>query len=221
MTLDPENRFAFVCDLGLDKVMAYGFDSQKGKLTPADPAFAPVKPGAGPRHMAFLPDGRFAYVVNELDSTINAFAFDSKTGALTNLQTISTLPGYYDGPNTTAEISVHPSGKFLYASNRGNNTVVLFSVDQAKGTLTYLEEQGTGGKTPRNFGIEPSAKHMAIANQDSDTVLACRIDPGNGRLKPSGVFASAPSPVCAVFSPQSNSLALFSLNPPGLTQPVT
>jgi 6-phosphogluconolactonase len=201
VTLGPDNRFAYVCDLGLDKVMAYRFDAEKGKLTAADPAFTAVKPGAGPRHMAFRPDGRFAYVVNELDSTVDAFAFDANSGALTNLQTISTLPGYYDGPNSAAEIAVHPSGRFLYVSNRGNNTVVLFTVDRDKGTLAYVEEQNTGGKTPRHFGIEPSAKHLAIVNQDSDTILASRIDAGNGRLKPSGVFASAPSPACAVFLP--------------------
>jgi len=134
-------------------------------------------------------------------STVNAFAYDPTAGALREIQTISTLPGYYDGPNTTAEIDIHPSGKYVYVSNRGHNSVVLFGVDQDKGTLTYIEEQGTGGKTPRHFGIEPSAKHMVIANQESDQVLACRIDAGNGRLKPSGVFAEAPSPVCAKFLP--------------------
>jgi len=96
---------------------------------------------------------------------------------------------------------VHPSGKWLYVSNRGHNSVVLFTVDPDKGTLTYVEEQGTGGSTPRHFGIEPSARHLAIGNQNSDTVLACRIDAGNGRLKPSGVFASVPSPVCVKFLP--------------------
>jgi 6-phosphogluconolactonase len=201
VTMDPANRFAFVCDLGLDKVLTYRFDAQKGKLTPAEPAFTMIKAGAGPRHMVFRPDGRFAYVINELNSTLNAFSFDAKTGVLTELQTISTLPPYYEGPNSGAEIGIHPSGKHLYASNRGNNTVVLFGIDAGKGTLTYIEEQGTGGKTPRHFGIEPSAKHMAIGNQDSDTILACRIDSGNGRLKPSGVFAACPAPVCMRFLP--------------------
>ncbi len=201
VTLDPANRFAFVCDLGLDKVMTYRFDAKYGKLTPADPAFTSIKAGAGPRHMVFRRDGRFAYVINELNSTLNAFSYDAKTGVLTERQTISTLPVYYDGPNSGAEIGIHPSGKYLYASNRGNNTVVLFGIDAGKGTLTYIEEQGTGGKTPRHFGIEPSAKYMAIGNQDSDTILACRIDAGNGRLKPSGVFAACPSPVCMKFLP--------------------
>ena len=199
VTFDPGNRFVFVCDLGLDRVLTYRFDAQQGKLTPGEPAFTAAKAGAGPRHMAFRPDGRFAYVMNELNSTLVAYAYDAKAGALKELQTISTLPGYYDGPNTGAEVGVHPSGRFLYASNRGNNTVVLFGIDRDEGTLTYIEEQGTGGKTPRHFGIQPSAKHLVIANQESDTLLVCRIDAGNGRLKPSGVFAAAPSPACAQF----------------------
>ena len=201
MTLDPANRFAFACDLGLDKVLIYRFDAEQGKLTPSEPAFASLKPGAGPRHLTFHPGGRFAYVVNELDSTITAFAYLPETGALKELQTVSTLPPYYDGPNFPAEIGIKPSGEYLYASNRGHESLVVFGIDRDKGTLKYIEEQNSGGKTPRHFGIEPSGKHLAIANQDSDTLLVCRIDPENGRLKPSGVFAQAPSPVCVKFLP--------------------
>jgi 6-phosphogluconolactonase len=199
VALDPAGRFALVCDLGLDRVLAYQYDGDKGKLRPASAAFTALKPGSGPRHLVFRPDGRFVYVINELSSTITAFAYDGKTGALAELQTISSLPEYYDGPNSAAEIAVHPSGKFLYGSNRGHNSVVLFAIDADKGTLSYVEEQGTGGSKPRHFGIEPGAKHLAIANQESDTVLACRIDAGNGRLKPSGLFASVPAPVCVKF----------------------
>jgi 6-phosphogluconolactonase len=199
VTLDPANRFAFACDLGLDKILVYRFDAAQGKLTPHAPPFVSVTPGAGPRHMVFRPDGRFAYVINELNSTINVYAYNPNAGALRVVQTVSTLPEYFDGANTTAEIDVHPSGKWVYASNRGHNSVVLFTVDFQKGTLTYVEEQGTGGKTPRHFGIEPSAEHLAIGNQESDTVLVCRIDAGNGRLKPSGVFASVPTPACVKF----------------------
>jgi 6-phosphogluconolactonase len=201
VTLDPANRFAFVCDLGLDKIMTYRFDAEAGKLTPADPAFTATKPGAGPRHLVFRPDGKFAYVDNELDSTITTFSYDAETGRLKEIETVSTLPPYFEGKNTTAEIAVHPSGKWLYVSNRGNETVVLFEIDKDKGTLNYVEEQNTGGKKPRHFGIQPSAKHLAIANQSSDTVLVCRVDDGNGRLKPSGVFAEVPSPVCVLFVP--------------------
>jgi 6-phosphogluconolactonase len=201
VTLDPANRFAFVCDLGLDKVLPYRFDAQQGKLTPHDPPFVQLKPGAGPRHLVFRPDGRFAYVINALNSTITAFAYDAHAGSLKELQTISTLPEHWEGNNTTAEVAVHPSGKFLFASNRGHESVVLFNIDPDKGTLTFVEEQGTGGRKLRHFGIEPSAKHMVIANQDSNTVLVSRIDAGNGRLKPSGVFTEVPSPACAIFLP--------------------
>jgi 6-phosphogluconolactonase len=199
VTFDPAGRFLFVCDLGLDKVMIYRFDADQGKLMPHEPAFATVKPGAGPRHMAFRPDGRFAYVLNELDSTITTFAYDADAGKLTELQAVSTLPPSYDGANSTAEIAVHPNGKYLYASNRGHESVVLFKIDAENGALTYVEEQGTGGKTPRHFGLDREAKYLTIANQATDTLLVCRIDEGNGRLKPSGVFVDAPTPVCVVY----------------------
>ncbi len=205
VTLDPANRFLFVCDLGLDKVMIYKFDAETGKLAPNEPAFAAVAPGAGPRHMVFRPDGRFAYVVNELNSTVTAFAYDANAGAMKELQTVSTLPESFDGPNTCAEIGIHPSGKYVYASNRGRDSVVLFAVDREKGSLSYVEEQSTGGMTPRHFGIQPSGAHMAIANQNSDTLLLCRIDEANGRLKPSEVFAEAPTPSCIQFLPPADS----------------
>jgi 6-phosphogluconolactonase len=199
--MSPDNRFAYVCDLGLDKVIIYKFDAKSGKITPNEPAFVQTKPGAGPRHMTFRPDGKFAYVLNELDSTVSTFAVDSQTGALQEVQTISTLPGYYDGPNTAAEIQMHPSGKWVYTSNRGNETIILFNIDAEKGTLTWVEEQNTGGKTPRHFGLEPNPRHMIICNQNTDTVLISRIDAGNGRLKPSGVFTKVSSPACGVFVP--------------------
>jgi 6-phosphogluconolactonase len=201
VTMAPDNRFAFVCDLGLDKVMVYRFDAQRGKLTSHDPPFAPLEPGSGPRHMVFRPDGRFAYVNNEMTSTVTVFAYDKRAGVLKEVQTVSTLPAHFEGSNTTAEIDVHRSGKFLYVSNRGHNSIALFNVDGAKGTLTYVEEQGTGGSTPRHFGIDPSGQYMAIGNQASDTVLMARIDGGSGRLTPSGVFTSVPTPICMKFMP--------------------
>ena len=182
-------------------MLAYRFDAQRGKLTPHDPPFAQVKPGAGPRHMVFRPDGRFAYVVNEMSSTVTAFRYDAAAGVLREVQTVSTLPEYFTGANTGAEVDVHPSGKWLYVSNRGHNSVVLFNVDSDKGTLTYVEEQVTRGVKPRHFGIEPSGKYLAIGNQDSDTVLVAHIDAGNGRLMPMGVLANVPSPVCVKFLP--------------------
>jgi 6-phosphogluconolactonase len=199
LTFDPANRFVFTCQG--DVILTYRFDAAKGALAPGEPLSTPLKTGAGPRYMAFRPDGKFAYVGNESSSTITAFEYEPTAGGLKDLQTISTLPEYYDGPNQAAEVGMHPTGKYLYVSNRGHNSVVLFSIDPAKGTLTYVEEQGTGGKNPRHFGLEPSARHLAIVNQDSDTVLASRIDSGNGRLKPSGVFASAPAPLFVKFVP--------------------
>jgi 6-phosphogluconolactonase len=201
VTIDRANRYVFVCDLGLDKVLAYRLDAQRGTLTPHDPPFAEVKPGAGPRHMVFRPDNRFAYVVNELHSTVTVFRYDATAGVLHEVQTISTLPEHFDGANSGAEVAVHPSGKWLYASNRGHNSVALFGIDAAAGTLTWVEEQGTAGFKPRHFGLDPSATHLAVGNQDSDTILVARVDAGNGRLKPSGTLAYAPSPVCMKFLP--------------------
>jgi 6-phosphogluconolactonase len=201
VTMDLANRFAFVCDLGVDKVFSYRFDAASGRLAPNDPPAQSTRSGSGPRHMVFRPDGKFAYVINELNSTVTTYLYESPAGKLNEVQTVSSLPEYYDGPNTAAEVDIHPTGRYLYVSNRGNNTVILFNVDAEKGTLTYVEEQGTGGNTPRHFGIQPSAEHLVIANQDTDQLLASRIDAGNGRLKPSGLFAVCPSPACAKFLP--------------------
>ena len=201
INLDAANRFAFAADLGLDQILIYRYDTAPGTLTPHNLPSVATAPGAGPRHFAFHPSGRFAYVINELTSTVTAFRYDADAGVLREVQTVSTLPEHFDGANTGAEIDVHPSGKWLYASNRGHNSVVLFSVDSDKGTLTYVEEQGTGGFKPRHFGIEPSATYLAVGNQDSDTILVARVDAGNGRLKPSGILANAPSPVCIKFLP--------------------
>ena len=201
VTIDHANRFAFVCDLGLDKILAYRFDAARGTLTPHDPPFAPARPGAGPRHMVFRPDGRFGYVVNELDSTVTAFRYDAEAGVLHEIQTVSTLPQHFDGANSGAEIDVHPSGRWLYASNRGHNSVVLFGIDAQTGMLTYIEEQGTAGFTPRHFGMDRLAAYLAVGNQNSSTILVARVDAASGRLTPSGVLAYAPSPVCVKFLP--------------------
>jgi 6-phosphogluconolactonase len=201
VALDVGQRFAFACDPAADQLWRFRLDG--GKLVPGTPPSTAAKAGSAPRRPLFRPDGHFAYVVNQKDSTISVFAYDEKTGDLKEVQSISTVPPYFDGKNYPAELGIHPSGKFLYVSNCGHNSVVLFTVDAEKGTLTYVEEQGTGGNTPIGFGIEPSAKHMAICNRDANTVLASRIDAGNGRLKPSGVFASVVAPTCVKFLPPS------------------
>ena len=201
MALDAANRFAFACDLGLDKVLAYRFDAATGTLQPHDPPFTALAPGAGPRHMAFTPDGRHAYVLNELHSTITAFAYDGAAGVLKELQTLPTIPAGFTGVNSGAEIAVHPSGKFVYASNRGHDSIAVFSIDAGKGTLTFVAHEPIGGRTPRHFGLDPSGEWMTIAGQASDTLLTGRIDPATGRFKPAGPPLSAPTPVFVGFVP--------------------
>jgi 6-phosphogluconolactonase len=201
VTLDAANHFAFVCDLGLDKIMTYQFDAQRGTLSPANPSFTAVKAGAGPRHLVFHPDGRHAYVINELNSTITALAYDSPRGVLTELQTLSTLPDGFTGNNSTAEVQVHPSGKFLYGSNRGHDSLAVFAIDSDKGTLTPVEYRSTQGKKPRHFAIDPTGKFLLVANQDSDAIVTFSIDPATGRLQPTGQVLEVPAPVCIRFMP--------------------
>jgi 6-phosphogluconolactonase len=201
ITLSPDNRYAYACDMGLDRVMAYQFDAAKGKLTPAAVPTIALKAGTGPRHMVFGRDGKFAYVVGSKASTITVFAFDGKAGGLKEVQTVKTVPEWFDGSNTAAELAVHPSANYLYVSNRGHNSVVMFTIDPGKGTLTYLEDQDTGGKTPRHFALDAGAKHLVVGNQESDTVLVYRIDGDSGRLKPSGVSTPVPSPTVVGFLP--------------------
>jgi 6-phosphogluconolactonase len=194
--LSPDNRFAFAVDLGLDKVLIYRFDPGKGTLVPNDPAFAAVDPGAGPRHFSLDPSGKFGYVINELGSTITAFSHDAKAGALQKMQTISTLPEDFKGKNDTAEIVVHPNGKFLYGSNRGHDSIAVFAINRANGSLKPIDYVSTQGKTPRNFEIDPSGGYLFAADQDSDKVVVFRIDPNTGHLTPTGEVLQVPSPVC-------------------------
>ena len=176
MALDEANRFAFACDLGLDEVLVYRFDSKHGTLTPNDPPFASVRPGSGPRHIALSADGSQAYVINELNSTITCFACDTNRGVLTEKQTVSTIPGDFKGENNPAEIVVHPSGAFLYGSNRGHNSIAIFAIDPTNGALKNIGYEPTRGKTPRNFAIDPSGKYLLAANQDSNDIAIFRID---------------------------------------------
>jgi len=200
INLDPANHFAFCADLGLDQVLVYRFDADKHTLTPNDPPFAAVAPGSGPRHFAFHPGGKYAYVINEMKLTVTAFAYDASKGVLTTLQTISTVPeGIKTDGFSTAEVQVHPSGKFLYGSNRGHDSIAMFSIDQATGKLTALGQQPTGGKTPRNFGIDPSGAFLLAENQDSGTIVVLSIDPKTGKLAPTGHQIEVPMPVCAKF----------------------
>jgi 6-phosphogluconolactonase len=197
--LSPDERFAFVDDLGLDELLVYKFDKAKGSLTPNDPPFVKLDPGAGPRHFALHPSGKFAYVVAEMGSTVNAFAVDLKAGTLHHLQTLSTLPTDFKGENDDAEIHIHPNGKFLYASNRGHDSIAIFAIDPAKGTLTKVDNVATEGKIPRSFEIDPTGKYLFAENQKSDDIVVFRIDEKTGKLTPTGQKLEVGSPVCVKF----------------------
>jgi 6-phosphogluconolactonase len=196
-----DNRFVFVVDLGLDEVVVYRFDPATGSLTPNDPPFAKLAPGAGPRHLAFHPNGKFAYVLNEVIPTVTALAYDSKSGSFSTLQTLSTIPKDFTAHNDTAEIVVHPSGKFLYASNRGHDSIAEFTIDAAKGILTLAGDFPTQGKTPRNFALDPTGKFLLAANQESNNIVIFRIDQSTGALVATGQVAQVPAPVDIVFVP--------------------
>jgi 6-phosphogluconolactonase len=197
----PDNRFALAVDLGLDQVLVYGFDSGKGIFTPMLSGFAKVKPGAGPRHLAFHPNGKFAYVLSEMESSVTVFSYQAKSGAFTSLETISALPKDYSGPKEAAEIAVHPSGKFLYTSNRGHDSIAVFSIDEKKGTLKSLGQVLTGGKTPRHFAIDPTGAYLLAENQESNNIVIFHIDQSTGSLTPTGQTVEVPSPVCLTFIP--------------------
>jgi 6-phosphogluconolactonase len=200
---DPSNHFALVCDLGVDKVFVYKLDPAKATLAPNDPPFAALKPGAGPRHLAFHPSGKFVYVIDELDCTLTAFRYDAAHGALTEIGTFSTLPADEPmQPNfSCAEVVVHPSGKFLYASNRGHNTIAVFRINARTGNLTLVEHAPTDGEKPRCFNVDPSGHFLIAANQDSDNVVIFSINSRTGQLAPTDQQLKIGSPVAIVFVP--------------------
>jgi 6-phosphogluconolactonase len=197
--LDAAQRFAFVADLGLDRIFQYRLDAATGVLTPNDPAAVVQAPKAGPRHFAWHPTSRFAYVINELNSTMTALAYDAGQGTLRPLQTLSTLPEGFAGTSDCAEVRVHPSGKFLYGSNRGHDSIAIFAIDAQTGRLSALGHEPTQGKTPRNFAVDPTGQYLVAANQESSSVVVLRIDPQTGLLKPTGEKLDVPAPVCVTF----------------------
>ncbi|HKX29715.1 MAG TPA: lactonase family protein [Blastocatellia bacterium] len=198
---DPLGSYAFAVDLGIDKVMIYNFNQGSGKLTPNTQPFFQAQPGAGPRHFEIHPNRQFAYVINELNSTLTAFNYDNARGLLSELQTVPTLPAGFTGTNTSADIHVHPSGKFIYGSNRGHDSIVAYTIDAATGRLTFLAHESTQGRTPRNFVIDPTGTYLLVANQDTNTVVTFRIDQTTGRLISTGKVTSVPTPVCLKFAP--------------------
>ena len=195
--MSPDNRFAIVADLGLDELIVYPFDVTDGTL--GTPHAVKIAPGSGPRHLTFGPRGRFLYLISELRSTVTVFSFDEADGNLHELQTISTLPKGFAEKSAAAEIRIHPSGKFLYASNRGHDSIAVFAIDQAKGTLTSIEFAPTRGKTPRNFAIDFAGTWLLVANQNSDSVVSFRIDAKTGKLTAADQTVTISNPVCVQF----------------------
>ena len=197
---DPEGNVLLVNDLGIDKVMAYRLDNDQGKLTPNDPPSTWIHPGGGPRHNAFHPGGRFVFVLNELDSTLMVFDYDRTRGSLEHRHTVSTLPEEFGGSSTCAEIAVSPSGKFVYASNRGHDSIAIFAFDESTGEIRPSGHALTGGKTPRNFAIDPSGRFLLAANQDTSDIVTFAIDPITGALTPNGKVIEIPNPICLIFA---------------------
>jgi 6-phosphogluconolactonase len=200
VVLDPAERFAFACDLGIDKVMIYKFDAVSGTLE--HHGSVSLTPGSGPRHLAFSPDGNFAYIISEMLSTITVFRYDSTEGKLTEIQTISTLPSDWKGTNTAAEVHVHPSGKFVYASNRGNDSLATYRT-APDGKLSLVGLTPCGGKTPRFFTLDSTGTWLLCAHQNSGTIAVFKIDPDTGLPKQTGAPISVPNPTCIVLRPET------------------
>jgi 6-phosphogluconolactonase len=191
-----DGRTIFAVDLGTDRIMVYRLDLERGKLLPADPPWAQLAPGTGPRHLAFHPNGNFAYVIGELKSTVTVLAYDVGYGTFEELQTISTLREGFTGQNLGAEIQVAPSGRFVYASNRGHDSIVIYAVDPNTGKLSLAGHEPAQGVGPRFFTIDPSGTFLFVANQDSDTIVTFRIDQSSGKLAATGHTTQVPTPVC-------------------------
>ncbi|MDP9175216.1 MAG: lactonase family protein [Planctomycetota bacterium] len=207
--VDPTNRFVLSADLGLDRLFVYRFDATTGGMTPNDPSYVSVTPGVGARHFTFAPNGKIVYLVSEMGSRIFEFAWDSEKGVLTQLQEISSLPDDFKGTSACAEIEVHPSGKFLYTSNRGMDSISVFAIDAVDGHLTPLQHITTEGKTPRNFAFDPTGKWLLVTNHGSNNAMVFKIDQETGQLTPNGSPVAVPYPFCERF------LAV----PSGTTQP--
>ncbi len=201
ITPDRADRYTYAADLGLDRMMVYRLDTDTGKLAPNDPPWTAVQAGAGPRHFAFHPDNRHAYVINEMDSTVTVFAFDEASGRLSEIQNVSTLPREFEGESWCADVHPSPSGRFLYGSNRGHDSIAVFEVDLSSGRLTAVDHVSTRGQTPRNFAIDPTGTFLLAANQDTDTVVTFRLDERSGVPVPTGDIARIPAPVCVKLIP--------------------
>jgi 6-phosphogluconolactonase len=199
VTPDPTGRFILATDTGVDRVYVYRLDPATGRLSLNDPPWGETHAGAGPRHLAFHPSGRYVYANGEADMTLTPFAFDAERGALTPLPAASTLPEG-ESSGSTAQVQVHPSGRFVYASNRGHDSIAVFAVDEGTGRVRRVANESTRGRTPRNFSLDPAGRFLYAANQNSDTVVCFRIDAQTGRLTPTGESTAVPAPTCVLFA---------------------
>ena len=196
ITPSPDGRFAFAADLGIDKIMTYQIDAENAKLIPADPPHTNTAPGAGPRHFTFHPGGSFAYGINELNSTITAYAYHAGTGGLSPIETVGTLPSDFADWNACADIHCSPDGRYLFGSNRGHDSLVIFRVDNNTGKLSLIGHQPVEGRTPRNFAVDPTGTFILVANQDTNNIVVFRFDPDKGTLTPTGHGVQISKPVC-------------------------
>lgn len=196
---DASGRFAFASDLGFDRIVAYKIDQKKAQITPNIPPFLAMRAASGPRHFVFHSSQRFAYSINELDSTISLLKYDAKNGTLQEVEHVSTLPPDFKGENSCAEVQISPDGRFLYASNRGHDSLAIFRIDDKSGHLTFVAHTPTQGKAPRNFALDPSGDFVIVANQNSNNLVVFRRDAQNGTLAPTGQIVEIPVPVCVVF----------------------
>jgi 6-phosphogluconolactonase len=199
VNISADNRFLVVTDLGLDEVLVYRFNANTGSLSPNDPPFIKMAPGSGPRHFTFSPDGKSAWVLNEMNATVTSLGYDRALGRFTLGQTVSALPGDFAGTKSGAEILVHPNGKFLYTSNRGHNSIAVFTLEGGGAASSSATWVSTRGKTPRSFAIDPSGATVVAANQDSNNLAVYRVDPRSGSLSPAGDIVEAPVPASVVF----------------------
>jgi 6-phosphogluconolactonase len=200
VVISPDNRFVLAADIGLDRIFSYRLNVSTGSLEPNDPPFFALHPGWGPRHLAFHPNGRYLYLISEMGSKLTTFEYDPAGGTLKQLQTITTLPEGFSGKSTAAEVRVDRAGQFVYASNRGDDSIGVFAVDGAAGTLSPIQSISTEGKTPRSFALDPTGEYLFAANQNSASIVIFRIDPTTGRLTPTGqLLKDAPEPSSVVF----------------------
>ncbi len=198
LIFDINNQYAFVPDLGIDKLMIYSVDSNNGTLSANDPPWYSVSPGAGPRHCVFDNSGRYCYLINELDSTISVLSYNSQEGSFTQLQTVPSLAEPFEGENTCADVHIAPDGRFLYGSNRGHNSIVIYRINDKSGYLDYAGMSPSGGRTPRNFAIDPTGTCILVCNQDTDNISVFEINKDTGTLILKSEFY-IPTPVCAKF----------------------